>query len=77
MTKIVSKSAFKPRALEYFRQIQEQGSELIITDHAKPVIKISPLRKEPHIILKELRNSVIRYENPCEPVAQEDWEILS
>lgn len=75
MTNTVSKSSFKPRALEYFRQIQEQGTELIITDHAKPVIKISPLRKEPQKILEELRNSVIHYDDPCEPVGQDDWEI--
>jgi antitoxin (DNA-binding transcriptional repressor) of toxin-antitoxin stability system len=75
MANTVSKSSFKPRALEYFRQIQEQGSELIITDHAKPVIKISPFRKDPHIILEELRNSVIQYDDPCEPVGQDDWDI--
>ena len=76
MANIISKSSFKPQALKYFRQVQEQGLELIITDHAKPVIKITPFRKEPQIILEELRNSVIRYDAPCEPVGQDDWEIL-
>ena len=68
MANIISKSSFKPQALKYFRQIQEQGLELIITDHAKPVIKITPFREEPQIILEELRNSVIRYDDPCAPV---------
>lgn len=76
MANIISKSSFKPQALKYFRQVQEQGLELIITDHAKPVIKITPFREEPQTILEELRNSVIRYDNPCEPVGQGDWEIL-
>ena len=74
MANVVSKSSFKPRALKYFRQIQEQGSELIITDHSKPVIKIIPFRKDPLIILEELRDSVIRFDDPCEPVGREDWE---
>jgi antitoxin (DNA-binding transcriptional repressor) of toxin-antitoxin stability system len=76
MTEFVSKSAFKPQALKYFRQIQEFGRELIITDHAKPVIKIIPFKKEPGIILEELRNSVIHYVDPFEPVGQDDWEAL-
>lgn len=42
MANIVSKSAFKPRALKYFRQIQDSGKEMIITDRAKPVLKIVP-----------------------------------
>lgn len=76
MANIVSKSAFKPRALKYFRQIQESGQELIITDHAKPVLKIIPYREESQIVLEELRNSVKRYVDPFEPVAEEDWEVL-
>ncbi len=76
MTNIISKSLFKPQALKYFREIEEQGQELIITDHAKPVIKIIPFRQEPHVILQELRNSVLDYRDPFEPVGQEDWEIL-
>ncbi len=76
MAKIISKSAFKPQALKYFRQIEEQGQELIITDHARPVIKIIPFRQEPHVILEELRNSVIHYDDPLRPVGQDDWEAL-
>ncbi len=76
MENVISKSQFKPRALKYFRDIQESGQELIITDHAKPVLKISPIKDEPIDVLRELRNSVIRYEDPLEPVAQDDWEAL-
>lgn len=76
MTNLISKSAFKPHALKYFRQIQDDGRELIITDHSKPVIKIIPFREEPDVIIKALRNSVIRYDDPFEPVGQSDWEIL-
>ncbi len=77
MEHTISKSKFKPHALKYFRQIEETGQDLIITDHAKPVIKISPYHHEPQAILEELRNSILQYEDPLEPVAENDWEVLN
>jgi antitoxin (DNA-binding transcriptional repressor) of toxin-antitoxin stability system len=76
MTKTVSKSRFKARALEYFRDIEHTGEEVIITDKGKPVLKISLLVEEPDEILKSLRNSVLSYEDPTEPVGLDDWETL-
>ncbi len=77
MEQVVSKSQFKPRALQYFREVQEKGVELIITDHGKPVIKIIPYSKNPEEVLDRLRNTVLKYENPTEPVGLEEWEALS
>jgi len=76
MEKIVSKSKFKPHALKYFRDVEQTGKELIITDRGKPVLKIVPYTKSPDDVLKSLRNSVLKYENPTEPVGLEDWESL-
>lgn len=76
MSEVVSKSQFKPRALEYFRKVEDQGRELIITDHNRPVIKIIPYQEQPQQVLRELRNSVRRYEQPLDPVAENDWEAL-
>jgi len=72
----ISKSQFKPKSLQYFREIQEKGLEIIITDHGKPVVKISPFQKDSQIILEELRNSVLKYEDPLEPVAEDEWDVL-
>ncbi len=72
----ISKSRFKPQALKFFREIQEKGHELIITDHGKPVLKIVPFQQESETVLEELRNSVIKFEDPLEPVALDDWEVL-
>ena len=77
MEQVVSKSQFKPRALQYFREVQEKGVELIITDHGKPVVKIIPYSKNHEDALKRLRNTVIKYEDPTEPVGLEEWEALS
>lgn len=76
MEKIVSKSNFKPKALEYFRLVEETGIELTITDHGRPVVKISPYVPGGETALKALRKSVLRYESPTEPVAAEAWDAL-
>ena len=72
----VSKSEFKPKALEYFRQIEKTGKDLIITDRGKPVLKITPYSQDPTELLKLLKNSVVKYEDPLDPVGLEDWEAL-
>ncbi|MGI8785521.1 MAG: type II toxin-antitoxin system Phd/YefM family antitoxin [Acidobacteriota bacterium] len=72
----ISKSKFKPNALDYFRQVEKTGTELIITDRGRPVVKIVPYSPDPDETLKELRSSVLRYDRPTEPVALEDWESL-
>jgi prevent-host-death family protein len=75
-TNRISKSQFKPRALEYFRRVQESGRELIITEHGRPVLKIVPYTPNLEEALKALRGSVLKYVDPTEPVAIYDWEAL-
>jgi prevent-host-death family protein len=76
MEKQVTKSKFKPQALHYFREVERTGRELIITDRGKPVLKIVRYSENPYDDLKMLRNTVITYENPTEPVGMGDWEAL-
>jgi len=76
MENIVSKSRFKPQALKYFRDIQEQGIELIITEYSKPVLKIVPYSRQPADVLEELQGTVKKFDDPCEPVAENEWDIL-
>lgn len=75
--KTVPKSDFKPKSFEYFRSVETTGEEIIITDHGKPVLKISKITDLDEEILESLRHSVVRYENPTEPVAVGDWEAGS
>ena len=70
----VSKSRFKAQALEFFRMVERTGRELIVTDHGKPVIRIVPYAADPPEVLRELRDSVVRYEAPTQPVGEDDWE---
>ena len=76
MTKTVSKSRFKAHALELFRQVERSGGEIIITDRGRPVLRVVPYVAEPSRLLSELRDSVVRYDDPEEPVAPEAWEAL-
>jgi antitoxin (DNA-binding transcriptional repressor) of toxin-antitoxin stability system len=76
MEEIISKSQFKPRALQYFREIEKTGKTLVISDRGKPVLKIVPYVEDPEEALKVLRDTVIEYEDPTEPVGLEDWEAL-
>ena len=76
MEDMISKSQFKPRALEYFREVEKTGKELIIRDRGKPVLKIVPYTENSEEALKALRDTVVEYVNPTEPVGLEDWEAL-
>ena len=76
MDLIVSKSQFKAKALHYFRQVEKTGKSIVVTDRGEPVLKIVPYSEEPGDYLKELRNSVLKYDDPIEPVAIDDWESL-
>lgn len=70
----VSKSEFKAKALEYFRQIEASGSSVIVTDHGKPTLEVRPFRGIGRNPLDVLRGSVVSYQNPTEPVAADEWE---
>jgi prevent-host-death family protein len=70
----VSKSRFKARALELFRQVERTGEPIIITDHGTPVLKVLPYRDDPAAALRLLRETVVKYEAPTEPVGDDDWD---
>ena len=76
MEEMISKSQFKPRALEYFRKVEKTGKALVISDRGKPVLKIVPYTENSEQALKALRNTVVKYDDPTEPVGLEDWEAL-
>jgi prevent-host-death family protein len=76
MSAHISKSKFKAKALEYFRQVETTGEPLVITDHGKPALEIRKIAKDDRDPLEILRGSVLRYDDPFEPVGVEDWEAL-
>lgn len=70
----ISKTDFKAKALEYFRQIETSGQTVIVTDHGKPTLEVRPYRGIERAPLDVLRGSVLNYVRPTEPVADDEWE---
>ncbi|WP_044529065.1 type II toxin-antitoxin system Phd/YefM family antitoxin [Herbaspirillum sp. B65] len=69
----VSKTEFKAKALEYFRQVEASGESVVVTDHGKPTLEVRPFREADRKPLDILAGSVLRYDDPTEPV-DVDWE---
>jgi prevent-host-death family protein len=74
--KVLSKARFKPRMLEYLREVETTGQELVITDRGRPVVRIVPFESNHQHLLSQLRGTVTDYVDPTEPVADDDWEAL-
>jgi antitoxin (DNA-binding transcriptional repressor) of toxin-antitoxin stability system len=66
--KQVSKSEFKAKALEFFREVEASGDSVIVTDHGKPALEVRPYRGGERSPLEVLRGSVVRYSDPTAPV---------
>jgi len=72
----VSKSQFKSKALEFFRQVEKSGEPIVITDHGEPKLEVRPFRLLQDDPLSRLLGTVLRFERPTEPVAEDQWEAI-
>lgn len=70
----VSKSTFKAKALELLREVESSGQSLIVTDHGKPTLEVRPYHPSSADPLTALRGTVVRYDDPTAPVADNEWE---
>jgi hypothetical protein len=66
----VSKSEFKAKALELFRQIEASSECVVVTDRGKPTLEVRPYLGGGRNPLDVLRDSVVRY---CHPTAPVGW----
>lgn len=74
MNDMVSKSKFKARALEIFRRVEETGHEVVITDRGTPRLVVRRYSAPDGDVFERLRNSVVVYDDPLEPVGEHDWQ---
>lgn len=73
----VTKSRFDSRTLDYCREVETSGRELVITDRGQPVLRVVPYRQaDPEHLLSFFRGTLLHYDEPTEPVGVEDWEAL-
>jgi prevent-host-death family protein len=68
----VSKSRFKAHALELFRQVEQSGQPLVITDRGVPVLRLMPFAEDPNAALASLRDTILEYVDPTGPAFSED-----
>lgn len=75
--KTVTKTSFDSRTLDYCREVETTGEELVITERGHPVLRVVPYHQaEPAQLLGFFRGTLLHYEEPTEPVGLEDWEAL-
>ena len=77
MDQHVSKSVFKARALEFLREVERSGKSLVVTDNGRPVVELRAFRSISSEPLDELRGSLLSYDRPFDPVAEDDWAALA
>ena len=76
MSTQISKSQFKAKALEYFRQIESDGQPVVVTDHGEPHLEVRRYRPTSLEPLALLRGSLLRYDAPTQPIGDDDWEAV-
>lgn len=76
---MISKSELKPKLLNYLRKVESDQTTITITDRGRPVAQLIPYQKKENKKedpMEWLKGSVLKYEDPFEPVGLEDWELL-
>ena len=70
----VSKNLLTGNMLEYLRQVEETGEELIVTDGGRPVVKVVPIRarRTAADVLGDVRGRVVYREDILAP-ATDEW----
>ncbi|HEY6177517.1 MAG TPA: type II toxin-antitoxin system prevent-host-death family antitoxin [Kofleriaceae bacterium] len=69
----VSKSLLKGKMLEYFRQVEETGEELVVTDNGRPVVKVVPIQTHSSAaeLFGDVRGRVVYHEDILAPTTDE------
>ncbi len=73
--KHVTKSALKAKMFEYFREIEDKGGTLVVTDYGKPVLQIQPFRPKHSCseVFSDLRGKVRIDRAAAVESTEEEW----
>jgi prevent-host-death family protein len=71
----ISKGVLKARLLEFLRQVEATGEELVITNHGTPVLKIVPIaaRESADVLFADVSGKLTWTESPDTPTVAE-WK---
>jgi len=75
MTATISKTKLKTHMLRIFRELEESGGELIVTDRDRPVLRVLPFQKKRGVdeLFSAWRGQSTFIGDPDEPTTDE-WE---
>ena len=75
MVRTISKSKLKANMLKLFRELEANGGELIVTDHNKPVLKITPVDERVGVKEAFVGWNAVFHEDPDTPTIDEWGEL--
>ena len=69
----ISKSKLKANMLRIFRELEDSGEELIVTDRGRPVLRIQPVSRKKTVedVFGAIRGGVIYHEDINLPTTDE------
>ena len=70
---MISKGKLKAKMLQIFREIEQSGEELIVTDNNRPVLRIQPFVQKRSVaeVFAPYKGKAIFYEDPDTPTITE------
>jgi antitoxin (DNA-binding transcriptional repressor) of toxin-antitoxin stability system len=73
----ISKSKLKTHILQLFRELEDKGGEIIVTDRDRPVIRIHPLEAKRSVddLFASWRGEAAFIGDPDEPTIDEWSEV--
>lgn len=77
MEKTISKSKLKAQMLAIFREIEASGEPLIVTDHNKPVLRITPIGPKSSVseIFGDIQGQLVFLEDVNAPTIDEWMDV--
>lgn len=78
MTVTISKTQLKAHMLQIFRNLEESGEDLIVTDRNRPVLRVVPFRSTTTVedVFADIYGQIEFLEDPNAPTS-DDWQDLS
>lgn len=71
--KTVSKSKLKAHMLEFFREIEQSGESIIVTDRGKPTLRVERIQPQQSVdeAFRDLRGHVTYHDDLLAPETEE------
>ncbi len=76
--RVLAAGEFKTHCLRLMDEVHETGTEIIVTKHRRPVVRVSPVRMErPRLVGSCVDQLQILADIDSEPaVPVEDWDVI-